>query len=212
MKTIYLVRHGESVINVSDKYEQNSDSPLTENGEKQAARIADRATRLKFDALIASPFLRTKQTAELIAKATGKTIEFHSEFQEREMPHSIVGKAKLDEVAKATVEAAFLSSVTRNPKIGEAETFDELVARADKALEILKSHSSDSILVVGHGFFTRILIARMLYGDAFSPEIFEPFSWGLRTRNTGLSVIHFNPEDTHRTWWLSVWNDHAHLA
>ena len=68
------------------------------------------------------------------------------------------------------------------------------------------------MLVVGHGFFTRMLIAHMLYGEKLSGQEFAPLVWGLRTKNTGISILKYDPTDPHRTWWLLAWNDHAHLG
>lgn len=36
MKTIYLMRHGETLFNVMDTNQGQCDSPLTENGIRQA--------------------------------------------------------------------------------------------------------------------------------------------------------------------------------
>src|SRR3989338_8930696 len=70
-KIVYFVRHGQSADNVAPVF-QSPDSPLNEKGQQQAESIAQRVSKLSFDALIASPFERAKQTAEAIAKATGK--------------------------------------------------------------------------------------------------------------------------------------------
>jgi broad specificity phosphatase PhoE len=93
------------------------------------------------------------------------------------------------------------------------ETFDEIKARAGKALTFLQDRVENDILVVCHGFFTRMLIARVLFGADFSGGQFAPLVWGIRTKNTGISVLRYDPADGHgQQWWMSVWNDHAHLG
>ncbi|HEY4526645.1 MAG TPA: hypothetical protein VJK53_02255, partial [Candidatus Paceibacterota bacterium] len=67
------------------------------------------------------------------------------------------------------------------------------------------------ILIVGHGFLTKMMVARVLYKDSLTAELFEPFPWGVRTINTGITILKYDPNDKHRPWWLYVWNDHAHL-
>lgn len=211
MKTIYLVRHGESESNVADTF-MGSEAPLTALGREQAQRIAQRATRLTIDALIASPLARTQETAGMIREATGHEIEYSDLFKERILPASIIGRPKSDPKAWATSDAAIRSSEGYGEKVEDTETFVELVERAQQAISFLESHPAKDILVVGHGFFTRVLIARMLFGEALTPEVFAPFVWGIRTRNTGLSVLKCDPADKHRPWWMLVWNDHAHLG
>lgn len=212
MKTIYLVRHGESDINVSDMFVDPVSSPLTELGREQSRRLAARAANITFDTLLASPIARTKETAEMIAATTGHAIEYHDVFRERSLPMSVVGFPKSDPVARAKSDAAIRSSEGYGEKIEDTETFAELCARADAALALLESREEKNILVVGHGYFTRILIGRMLFGAHMTPEQFAPLIWGLRTRNTGISVMRHDPTDKHCPWWMLVWNDHAHLG
>ena len=212
MKTIYLVRHGESEINVSDVYVDDVSPPLTELGKEQSRFLAKRAKNLAFDVLIASPFERTKQTAEMIAAETGHGIEFSDLFVERMLPKTLIGRSKTDPEAKALAEAAFRSSEQEGEKIEGTESFSEIKERARKALAFLQGRSEENILVVGHGFFTRVLIAHMLYGERLSGQEFTPLVWGFRTKNTGISVLKYDPSDVHRTWWLLAWNDHAHLG
>ena len=213
MKTIYLVRHGESEINVSHAFMDDAPPPLTELGKEQSRYLAKRAKKLTFDVIIASPFERTKQTAEMIVKETGHPIEYSELFTERTMPTSLVGKSRSDPDAKKLYDTAVRSSCEPgSEKVEGTETFEEMKERAGQALRFLEQRSEEDILVVGHGFFTKMLIARMLYGENMTAHDFAPFEWGWRTRNTGISVLKYEPSDPHRSWWLLVWNDHAHLG
>ena len=213
MKTIYLVRHGESEINVSETYMDDAPPPLTELGKEQARFLAKRAKNITFDVLIASPFERTKETAQMIAEESGHTIEYSDLFIERTLSKSLIGKSRSDPESKAYADRAWRSSQeSGSEKIPGTETFEEIKARATKALKFLETRPEESIMLVGHGFFTRVLIGCMLYGEEMTTETFAPFVWGLRTKNTGISVLKYDPTDTHRAWWLVAWNDHAHLG
>jgi|SRR5665213_870616 len=213
MKTIYLVRHGESEINVSETYMDDAPPPLTEVGKEQSQFIAKRAKNIVFDALIASPFERTKETAQMIAKETGHEIEYCDLFIERTLTKSLIGKSRSDPESKARAELAWRSSQeSGREKVEGTETFEEIKGRAIKALKFLEARPEENIMLVGHGFFTRALIGCMLYGEGMTTEAFAPFVWGLRTTNTGISVLKYNPTDAHRAWWLLAWNDHAHLG
>ncbi len=67
---LYLLRHGIAVEPGTASYELDSERPLTARG-KSRLRTAARAMEalgLSFDLILSSPFLRAKQTAEIIAK------------------------------------------------------------------------------------------------------------------------------------------------
>ena len=97
-KTVYFVRHGQSVDNASPVF-QSIDSPLSEKGKQQARSIANRLSTIDFDTLIASPVERAKQTAQYISDKTGKKIVFSDLFVERIKPDEIDGKPWTDEHA-----------------------------------------------------------------------------------------------------------------
>ncbi len=66
----YLLRHGIAVEPGTAAYESDSERPLTAKG-RERLRVAARAMEklgLAFDLILSSPFLRAKQTAEIIAK------------------------------------------------------------------------------------------------------------------------------------------------
>lgn len=73
-RVILFVRHGETAYNrLHVRCGGDVDIHLTETGEEQAraaaARLRDSGERL--DAIIASPLLRTRRTAEIIAEGIG---------------------------------------------------------------------------------------------------------------------------------------------
>ena len=212
MKTVYLVRHGQSEANLRSEIYQTGESPLTELGRRQAEQIAERAKLLQFDVMIASTMRRTQETATAISNSTGRPFESHALFEERHEPSSLAGKRRSDPEVQSKLQAWFKSSSGFGPKVEDGETFAETSERAGKALRFLEERAEESILVVGHGFFTRMLIARAWHGEKTAPELFEPMEWGMRTINTGLSVMKYDPTDEHRSWWLLVWNDHTHLG
>ena len=210
-KTVYLVRHGESVANVDDVYYHGKDAPLTPFGIDQASRVAKRAARITFDVLLASPVTRAKVTAQLIAAETGHDIAYESLFREWHIPTSLEGKLRSDPESHATAKRAFAARNGFGEKVEDSETFKELSLRAAQALQYLETFPAQRILVVGHGHFTKILIARMLFADTLTPEMFKPLVWGLRIQNAGISVLNYDPSDPHRHWWLAVSNDLEHV-
>jgi broad specificity phosphatase PhoE len=74
-KPIYLLRHGETEWNTLRRIQGHKDSPLTELGERQAAAMGSLLAELISDRdtidIVASPLGRTKQTAQIVARALG---------------------------------------------------------------------------------------------------------------------------------------------
>ncbi len=68
---LYLLRHGIAVDRGTPGYERDSDRPLTPKGERQLKRIAKamKKMELTFDRILTSPYLRARQTAEIVADA-----------------------------------------------------------------------------------------------------------------------------------------------
>ena len=66
----YLVRHTECISNVRkiSSYSWEKDDFLTENGTKQAKKLANQLKKYKIDFIFCSPFKRTKETLEIINK------------------------------------------------------------------------------------------------------------------------------------------------
>lgn len=216
MKTIYLVRHGESEGNASRIFHTH-DVALTEKGREQAAFMARRAAKLPIDVIIASPLLRTRQTAAAIVSAIQKPIEYSELFIERKIPSELRGLHHDDPAARKPLE---LMHGYEKPdfRYSDEENFEDLKARANAALSYLENRPEQHILVVGHGFFTRTLVARVLLGEGLTGSEFLHVIRALRTRNTGLTVLHYKEhagmghEGPESDWQILTWNDHAHLG
>ena len=69
MKTICLMRHGETLFNVMDVNQGQCDSPLTEQGIQKAKRAGEwfREQGVRFDAVYSSTAERACDTAELVS-------------------------------------------------------------------------------------------------------------------------------------------------
>lgn len=66
---ILLVRHGQSTWNALGRWQGRANPPLSPLGQQQAAEAAARVGMV--DAVFASPLVRARQTAEILAEAIG---------------------------------------------------------------------------------------------------------------------------------------------
>jgi phosphohistidine phosphatase len=66
---LFILRHGIAVEHGAPGFANDSERPLTDEGEKQlrhVSRVMEKMD-LQFDLILSSPFLRAKQTAEIVA-------------------------------------------------------------------------------------------------------------------------------------------------
>lgn len=162
---LVLVRHGEAQINV-DKHRadiarpqplrysniSNEKSPLTEAGKRQTIATA-RALKKKFgkfDLVLVSPYLRTRQTATLIGKYVpcSKTI-IDNRLKER-------SKGRLELLTHSGVRAEFPEEYRRILKTGtyryrppEGENFPDVQKRIDSFMR--DARFKGNVLVITHG-------------------------------------------------------------
>lgn len=215
MKTIYFVRHGESETNVGP-VNQGAEAQLTEKGRQQARSIALRCAALPIETIIASPFVRTKETAEIIAEKVGKPIEFSGLFIERRRASEQYGMLKDSDEYRRINTLIFDSLPIPGFRYSDEENFDDMNTRAAAALALLAARPEEHILVVGHGMFTMVLAGRALMGNSYNGRECLCFLRGLRTTNTGFTIMRHDAINSllgvRTPWMISTWNDHAHLG
>jgi len=66
---IYIIRHAIAVDRGTPEYEDDSQRPLTDKGKKKMRQIAQGLHTLgvDFDLILSSPYVRAKETAEILA-------------------------------------------------------------------------------------------------------------------------------------------------
>ena len=156
MTTFYFVRHGESEANRDGVFAGRSDSPLTERGRVQAVALADVLRDVAFERIIATPLSRSLDTALVIARMRKMPV-----YVERGLIEIDVGDrtgARYDEVRGLPVwrDDAFVAWPN-------GETLDGVLERARAALRrIARDDPDGTVLVIGHGGVTRILVSHFL--------------------------------------------------
>jgi len=154
--TFYLVRHGESEANAARRFAGQSDSPLTARGRRQAETVAKELAKVKFDKVVSSDLSRTRDTAEIIARAQGVPVEIVPELREID-----VG----DRTGQTFDEVAGLPEWKDDGFVAwpGGETLDQVLARTLAAIDKLASENPGrTILVGGHGGVNRILLSHFL--------------------------------------------------
>lgn len=100
---LLMVRHGESEANVG--LSTDPDCPLTARGLQQARDLAPRLAQLDLRGFVAvaSPYRRAVQTAEVLAAATGLTVEVDPDIREWGATAVVAGQTYAQEPVADTV-------------------------------------------------------------------------------------------------------------
>jgi phosphohistidine phosphatase len=132
---LYLIRHG--IAAEPEKYDTDSERPLTKEGERKTRKIAQRLYELEiqFDLILTSPLLRAQQTAQIL-----QTVGLSSQIEESgalapsgDLGHWLEWYKQWQEIGSRP-----LALVGHQPDLGHwAETL--LWARSQDALILKKS-------------------------------------------------------------------------
>jgi probable phosphoglycerate mutase len=210
MKRVYLVRHAESTANRA-RVHGGSEHRLTERGRAQARFVAERFAKLPVEALLASDYIRVQETAKAIAERTGLALETTEDLREVRLPSQLM-EQQIDQAEAIETETKLIESMAPGYKHSDEETFDEMVARAGRMLDRLSRMPQQHIGLVTHGLFLRCLAGRAIFGADITPRELLALWRGLRTENTGLTILDYRPDTPKALWRIFTWNDHAHLG
>jgi probable phosphoglycerate mutase len=213
LKRIYFIRHGQTADNLTEK-SQLPEAPLSEEGRHQAERLAERFSHIDTDAIIASPYLRTKETAEIIGKKLGKEIRFNEIFHELRRPSEIIGVNFQSPEYHRVISEIEKREFEPNARYSDEETLFELEARARKALALFTKQPETNIILVGHTVFLKMMFAVMMTPDAMSAVVlFRELRYFIEIQHADISIVEYGEESRGGLRWrLRVLNDRAHLG
>ncbi len=149
---VWLIRHGETEWSRSHKHTGLTDVPLTEAGEAAAALLRPALADVAFDLVLTSPLVRARETARLAG--------FPDAIPESDAHE--VDYGDYEGVTTVTIRESDPGwTVWSHPSPG-GETLSAVAERADRVIGRLGAVPERSLLVA-HGHFLRILIARWLH-------------------------------------------------
>ena len=115
MSRVVLVRHGETIWHLENRYAGRTDIPLTDKGIAQAERLALWAAGAGLRAVWSSPLLRAWHTATPAAVAAGTVVQIDSRLIELD---SAKAKAKPKRRCKRHFRVNELHSSVRPQRTG----------------------------------------------------------------------------------------------
>jgi probable phosphoglycerate mutase len=154
---LYLLRHGETEWSRSGQHTSRTDIPLTDNGEQRARDAGSMLAGLREDRplalVVSSPRERAVRTAELAGLTVTEVTEDVAEWDYGD--YEGLSTPKIRETVPGW-------TVWTHPSPG-GETAEQVGARAARVVERVRSALSDGdVVLVGHGHFSRVLVATWL--------------------------------------------------
>ena len=197
---IYLMRHGESIVNVERALPcRRLDGDLTELGREQSLRAAQWLTDKSITQIRTSPIHRAMQTAAIIAEAHGVNLVVDDDLREADCGD--VENMPFDEALtvwrRIYVRWLLFDAEARFPG---GESYVEARERFIRALG--KCPRNESVLLVTHSDITHTVIPPSCVNAAALQRV-APLD------NTGIVILeHY---DTER-YICSAWNLVEHLS
>ena len=190
-REILILRHGETASNAA-RIIQTPDIPLSERGQEQARRVADRLAELGIEQILTSDQARAHMTAEAIGAATQAPLTLEPLLQERNFG---------DIRGTPYAELGGIDIFAQDYAPPGGETGDVFDARVDAAWAQVRARAAEiegRLAVVTHGLVCASLTARHFSLDGL------PVSG--RWKNTSLTIVGGAPP-----WKVALLNCTAHL-
>jgi len=149
---LYLMRHGETAWSLSGQHTGRTDIPLTEQGEQDARKLAERLRALEFSRVFTSPLQRARRTCELAG--LGDLAEIEPDLAEWDYGE-YEGLRPVD-IRKTRPDW----NVFRDGSPG-GESPAQVSERADRLIARLRALEG-GIAIFSHGHFGRVLAARWI--------------------------------------------------
>jgi broad specificity phosphatase PhoE len=206
---LYLVRHGQSYVNLADWANGNTDEGLTELGHQQAAALAKWLAKevTAVDALYASSMQRARETARYIADVYDCSIHYHDHLRE-------IGNCRHDHTAWPNGElpnqyADYWASerpfASVTPAFEKGETLMHFRIRVGLAIEEWVANHRDQVVVaVCHGGVI----------EAAFDHIFNVGPWRrceVWVHNTAVTHFEYVAHPLRETWRLHFHSSTRHL-
>jgi broad specificity phosphatase PhoE len=205
---LYVIRHGQSHINLPDYTDKDRDKGLTAVGHEQAAKLAAWLPHVlpQVEAIFCSSLLRARETVAPLAQVYGIVPDFDDRLRE-------MGTNRWDHVAYAdgqlpTPGTAFMPSERPYSHLTldvEAESFMHFRTRVGQFVEqLVHEFKGNRVLVVCHGGVV----------EAIFDHVFNIGPWRrceVWTRNTAVSLFEHVEIPKRETWRLHFHDRTEHL-
>jgi len=145
MTVLHLVRHGETVDNVRQIMQGQTQGELTAQGIRQAGELSRRFASESIDAVIASDLKRSADMARIIAEPHGLEVIETPLLRERDW---------------GGFTGCYIPDLKGKPWPADIETMENLLSRAGEFIAFVKeTFPGKEVVAVGHGIINKAIQA-----------------------------------------------------
>ena len=204
MKTLYLVRHGETDHNAAGRAMGQMDVPLNKRGLDQARQTADFLRRYPIEHIVSSDLGRAMSTAQPLAETLGLVVQ--PEVRLRELSFGILeGKTVAECEAVDPVSVARWRSGDFDATLPGGESRRSLMARTRAVLDEIISGPHAHVALFSHGGTLNALHTHMVEHGQPTPREYIPRAF--RFHNAAVSMAAYAEDQ----WRFLVVNSTFHL-
>jgi len=203
---VFYIRHGENYSNIEHQFSYKIvDRPLTDKGILQAQQTGQYLKNYTIDAIYSSPMIRTKQTANIIAKTLDLPVTVLEEFREidvgtfdgrnfKEEPELVDGYFNVIDSWK---------DGKRGASFPKGEDNHTLVQRFKEGLrKIVENTKEDSnIIIVAHGGIFQHSVAHLFHYNHQNENV----------KNCSINKMKLSLHDGTLKGKILAWNYTEHL-
>jgi len=193
LPAVYLARHGETVWSLTGQHTGVTDLPLTERGERNAARLRKRLAGLVFAKVLTSPLQRTTRTCELAG--FGDVAEVDRDLVEWNY-------GDYEGITTAEIHAKRPNWQLFRDGCPNGESPEQIGARADRVVNRVHAIKGN-VLIFSSGHFLRVLGARWLGLEPVAGKFFM-------LSTASLSALSYEHELSHPA--IQFWNTTRHVG
>lgn len=196
-RQLILVRHGQTIHNVAGIAQGWNDSALSELGQMQVRKLAERLVSYRPTAIFSSPLGRALSTAQAISETTGVGVVTLEDL--REMSYGgWEGRSFLDvrQEDEETYQRWIQDESVRCP---DGESHADVRMRMQRAFDQIASTAHATIVVVAHGTAIRLGATALMNLPAMASRHFAQ-------ENAAMNVFQWRVD----RWVLKAWNDTSH--
>lgn len=202
---LILARHGasdayEQIDEEQDIFRQTKGSKLSLLGISQAQKLGQQVSIYRPDVMIVSPYLRARQTGEIVAEFSPlfpNVVDDLREIRRVVDGHSIYSQLNLDykrwrgeAIRQADLSARFHK---------KDESYGEFFTRLTNLKRwIIQEFDGQTLLAVGHSQANSMLISSCLLGDKPPKNLFEYFNQYFMSHGA-ISILTWNPR---KSWQM----------
>jgi broad specificity phosphatase PhoE len=170
---IYLIRHGQTDWNLEGRFQGREDIALNENGIQQAEVCGQAIKGESIKAVISSPLIRARKTAEIIAQSVSvDQVIIEDEITERDFS-KVSGMTPME-------RETFYASGEKDDKEPWEDLCNRMMSSLKKYAQLFSDHN---IIMVSHGASINSVLSTLSGGKTGTGKIL--------LKNACINIIHY---------------------